>query len=304
MTQILSELPQGARVAIIRLRSLGDCVLTTPAISLLHAHRPDLKIAVVVEPRFAEIFDGNPKLDAILPQSALAIARFRPCLSLNLHGGTRSMLLTGASLARYRAGFAHHRLSSIYNVPIPTAQEILGVDRKVHTAEHLASAIFYLGARRSPIPPAELYADRSPAFPKPYVVLHPFAAQPEKAWPADRFLRLAHHLQQQHGLEPVVIGGPHDDASLFHQFRSFTGGTLSQTKSVLAGASLFIGNDSGPAHMAAAFGIPVIVLFGPSDPVIWAPWQVESEIVTSGGSAASIPLDRVLEAVDHLRVSR
>ncbi|MBE0656669.1 MAG: lipopolysaccharide heptosyltransferase family protein, partial [Bryobacteraceae bacterium] len=49
MAPVLDELPPGARVLFIRLRSLGDCVLTTPAIALLHAHRPDLQIAVMVE---------------------------------------------------------------------------------------------------------------------------------------------------------------------------------------------------------------------------------------------------------------
>ena len=63
---------------------------------------------------------------------------------LNLHGGTRSLWLTLTSGARYRAGFAHHRFSFLYSQKIPTAQAILGVDRPVHTAEHLASAVFWL----------------------------------------------------------------------------------------------------------------------------------------------------------------
>ena len=59
-TDTLARLDPGSHVAIIRLRSLGDCVLSTPAIHLLKQARPDLKIAVVVEPRFAEVFEGNP----------------------------------------------------------------------------------------------------------------------------------------------------------------------------------------------------------------------------------------------------
>ena len=63
---VLDRLPPGSRIAVIRLRSLGDCVLTTPALSLLKLHRPDLKISVIVEPRFSEIFAANPDIDLVV----------------------------------------------------------------------------------------------------------------------------------------------------------------------------------------------------------------------------------------------
>jgi len=121
--------------------------------------------------------------------------------------------------ARFRAGFAHFRFPWIYNVRIPRAQQILGVDRKVHTAEHLASAAFYLGAARMEIPRAKLFAGQArartgPAIP-PYAVLHPVAAGPAKTWPAERFVAVASHLQQSFDLQPVFIGGPGDDLSRF-----------------------------------------------------------------------------------------
>ena len=66
---MLQRLPENARVAVIRLRSLGDCVLTTPALSILKNARPDLRIAVAVEPRFAAIFEGNPAVSQLLDPS-------------------------------------------------------------------------------------------------------------------------------------------------------------------------------------------------------------------------------------------
>jgi len=74
-THVLDRLPSGARVAIIRLRSLGDCVLTTPALSLLKQARPDLKIAVVVEDPFVPVFAGNPDVDQILAPNASSLGR-------------------------------------------------------------------------------------------------------------------------------------------------------------------------------------------------------------------------------------
>src|SRR5262249_46473389 len=130
-------LPEGARVAVVRLRSLGDCVLTTPALALLKQYRPDLHIALVVEPRVRPVFEGNPDIEEILEPTAGAIFAWRPRVALNLHGGARSIALTAASAAALRAGFAHHRYSFLYSQTIPRAQTILGEERKVHTAEHL-----------------------------------------------------------------------------------------------------------------------------------------------------------------------
>ena len=291
---MLDELSSGARVLVIRLRSLGDCVLTTPAIELLRRHRPDLDVRVMVDDPFREIFD-----DLAMEPTLSNAMRFRPALALNLHGGTRSMQLTAASLAPRRAGFAHHAGSWTYNIKIPAAQQILSVGRKVHTAEHLASAMFYLGVPLQEVPRASLSAASPPSRP-PYVVLHPFAATPEKTWPAERFARLAEHCLTGLHLEPYIIGSESDDFSPFSAFTTFRGATLGEIKSLLLGASLFVGNDSGPAHMAAAFGVPVTVFFGPSDPVVWAPWRTEHEQLIAGGPCANITYEQACEALARL----
>ena len=98
-----------SRVAVIRLRSLGDCVLTTPALDILKRSRPDLRLAVVVEDRFRDIFEGNPDLEAILPPALGALRAWRPALCLNFHGGTRSAWMTALSGSPFRAGFGHFR---------------------------------------------------------------------------------------------------------------------------------------------------------------------------------------------------
>lgn len=300
MGQLLERLPANSRIAAIRLRSLGDCVLTTPAISLLKAHRPDLEIGVVVEDRFRGVFEGNPEIAELLPPSLGAIARWRPRVALNFHGGTRSMWLTLASRAPIRAGFAHHAWSVVYNERIPRAQRTLGKERPVHTAEHLASAMFWMGVPRTEIPRAKLFAPPS-STPGNYVVIHPFASAPEKAWAPDRFLAIARQLQQS-GLDSIFLAGPADDAAPFAEFQVHRNAPLSQVKSVLSGAQLFVGNDSGPAHIAAAFGIPVVVLFGPSNPVTWAPWRTEAQVLTSPEGMSGISVAQVIAAAETLRV--
>jgi heptosyltransferase III len=305
---VLVDLPEGGRVAIIRLRSLGDCVLTTPALDILKRFRRDLRVAVVVEDRFRAIFENNPDVDEILPPRIAALRRFRPQLCVNFHGGSRSAWITTVSGAGWRAGFGHYRNQFAYNVRIPRAQEILGIERRVHTAEHLASAMFYLGAPIAEVPRAKLKgcgaspSGLPPGFcPAPHV-LHPFATNPAKAWPRERFLKLARRLATS-GAEVVVIGGAADDFAPFYEFRTLQGAPLLAIKSVLASASLFVGNDSGPAHMAAAFGVPTVVLFGVSDPQIWGPWRAPSEVLTAREGIDTIRTEQVLEAVARLGVA-
>lgn len=294
---VLEKLPEGSRVAIIRLRSLGDCVLTTPAISLLHEFRPDLQISVSVEARFASVFRGNPRVVAILNPAWQAVRRWKPQLCLNFHGGTRSQWMTALSGAPWRVGFAHHSFTAAYNLRIPRAQKILGVNRTVHTAEHLASAMFALGVPIRDVPRAEMYADASPIQGR-YAVLHPFASEPAKQWPANKFCELARYFLLWN-IQPVVLAGPGDDASAFARYRIFAGG-LEDAKAVVAGAALFTGNDSGPAHMASAFGVPSVVLFGNSNPAIWGPWQNDSEPIVAPDGIAQVSVSRVVAALERL----
>jgi len=300
---LLEQLPAGSRVCVIRLRSMGDCVLTTPGLSLLKRARPDLEVGVAVEPRFAAIFDGNPAVSKIIEPNWMAIRRWKPKLCLNLHGGSRSFWMTLLSGAKWRAGFAHHYFTFAYNVKIGRAQSILGVRGVVHTAEHLASAFFALGVPISDVPRAQLFVRDKEMNALPvqgrYAVLHPFAATPEKRWPAEKFCELARFLSLWK-MEPVILAGAEDDVSAFGSHRVFRG-TLSEAKALVSRASLFVGNDSGPAHMAAAFGIRTVVLFGPSKPAIWGPWRTESEIVVGPDGLADVPVSRVVSALERLR---
>ena len=296
-SEIIDRLAPGSRVAVIRLRSLGDCVLSTPALQLLQNYRPDLKIAVAVEDRFAAVFE-NP-----IPPTLRALRNFAPDLCLNLHGGTRSARLTLLSGAKYRAGFDIFAPAWIYNTPIPTAQETLGVSRGVHTAEHAASAMFYLGVPIGEIPRANIPAPEGRSRFAPggrYAVIHPLAATPEKTWPAASFTELARRLD----VEPVFVGGPGEDLSAFQSWRTVSGAPLPELARLMRDASLFIGNDSGPAHVAAAFGIPEVVFFGPSDAEIWSPWQTTAAALKADGPITSISIEAAVQAVERVCARR
>ena len=159
---LLSGLPQGAEILVIRLRSLGDLVLETPAIAAIHSWRPDLRISVLVETRFAAVLEGNPAITELIFSSGGAFAtaaklraRHFPVV-FNQHGGPRSAILTGFSDSPQRVGWTGYQYSFMYNVHAPDAQEFYGAEA-VHTVEHRISQFYWAGLPRGPIPNADVF---------------------------------------------------------------------------------------------------------------------------------------------------
>ena len=127
-------------------------------------------------------------------------------------------------------------------------------------------------------------------------MIHPVASEPAKTWSPDGFRKLADFCQNEANLEPVFLGAPDDDLSAFRGYTIRQGQTLRETVSLIAGAACFIGNDSGPSHLAAACGLPCTVLFGPSDPAIWGPWKTASTILR-GNPISEIRVEDVVRSI-------
>lgn len=98
-----------------------------------------------------------------------------------------------------------------------------------------------------------------------YFAIHPFSGSPKKNWPVSHFMNVASRLKLK-GQEVVFICGPEEGLPGARRFEDL--GSLMEW---LAGARAYIGNDSGPTHIAAALGVPTLALFGPTNPKVWAP---------------------------------
>ena len=302
---ILPNLPHQARILVIRLRSIGDIVLLTPALQLLKEWRPDLRVSVVVEAGFRPLLEGNPDVEELLDPGEgkgwrKAASRFRAVreirrrefsLCVNLHGGPTSAFLTRSSGAQWKAGFHHYRALGVYNLIIPDARTILG-QPTLHTAEHQASAFFWLGLSRQAVPPARLLvgphcqtwwkAERGRlgiSGEQEYAVIHPAALYATKRWAPEKFAQVGAALEHDAAIAPVYSCGPNESTVLDAveraagaPIRRLEGAGLGEFAAALSGARLFVGNDSGPAHMAAALGRPTVVIFGSSSSLIWGPW--------------------------------
>jgi heptosyltransferase III len=304
---------------VIRLRSIGDIVLLTPSLHLVKTWRPDLRISVMIESRFQELLQGNPWVDEVLHPhdedgwrkliapilTVHELRRRELSLCINLHGGPRSAFLTRYCGARWTAGFAHFRRSAIYNFAIPDAREILG-QPLIHTAEHQAAAFFWFGLPRQPIPGSELFASeagkaewndrvsRLGVSPNShYAIIQPTALYFTKEWPPERFAQIGDYIERSAGIIPIFSCGPGESFRLdeverasqksIHRIENLS---LKAFIAALRGARLFVGNDSGPAHMAAALGRPVVVIFGSSSSRIWAPWRGTNFPVGPAGNSA------------------
>jgi len=313
---VLSGLPQGAEILIIRLRGLGDLVLLTPALAAVHAWRPDLRLSVLVEEGFAAVFDGNPAVAEVLLfrgflRTARELRQRRFPITFNQHGGSTSALLTAAAGSRLRVCWENRRFGFIYNVVVPETGVLEGRSR-LHTAEHRLLPFYWTGLPAGPIPPARVFPQPDPAVVvaqklqrsgiaagTPYCVLHPGTEFFTKRWPLEGYAEIAGWLRECHGLAPVVVLGPGDREIAAATKRRMAGAApvldslpLRELIALIARARLFLGNDSGPAHLAAACGRPVVVIFGSSDSVVWRPWQTAHRVVQNDFACNPCPGDR------------
>jgi heptosyltransferase III len=303
--EILPGLPQGAEVLLIRLRSLGDIVLTTPALEALHAWRPDLRIVVAVEPAYAAVLEGNPSVAEIFPvtrflPTAARLARRRFPLTLNQHGGPTSALLTSATLSPVRVAWERTQFSFLANVLVSRPKVYFG-GRRVHTAEQRISQLWQLGLPEGVVPPARVFpqndalvsigtllASRGVSPEGPYAVLQPGAAFATRRWALENFAQVADWLAGEWKLAPVVLLGPKegqfaaDARRLFRPPAAIVEGIdLRQLIALVSRARLFVGQDTGPTHVAAAARCPVVDIFGSSSPTYWRPWSTPSRVVVN-----------------------
>jgi heptosyltransferase III len=305
---ILPGLARGAEVLLIRFRSLGDLVLETPAIRALHDWRPDLRVVVLAEQQFAAVFEGNPAVSEVLFPHGLAgtsleLRRRRFPVVFNQHGGPRSAMITGASGANWRIGWKGYQYSFLYNVRVPDAQEFFG-RAIVHTGEHRLSQLYYAGLPPGPVPAAQLYpqsdaaaavakaiAEKGIAAGAPYAVLQPSARLSGMRWPLAHFAALAKWLREAHGIASVINLGSRDEEVAAAALREFQDvAVIPRSLSVrelialTADAQLFVGNDSGPAHIASALDRPTVVIFSETDPAQWGPHNPRGRVVSTGAT--------------------
>lgn len=311
MALLYQELQQIPSILLVRLRSLGDAILTLPLIEALNRWRPDLKQSVLIEDPYAPVFLHHPAVAETLIlktrkgsgsdgwtrlQSVFELRRRHYPAVLNLHGGTTSMALSLACGARLRIGQVSHRGSWLYNRKIPSPAEIWG-RQALHTVENQLSPIRWLGL---PIPsePATLHLEEAArvgiarrladAGISEYILIQPTATLPTKQWRPANFAQLGDWLFTRYKLPVIYTAAPHEAPFLQEIFKAaeakhiyWSDLSLTDLFALIERCRLFIGCDSGPTHAAAALRKPIVVVWGSSNFEAWHPWKTEHEAVRS-----------------------
>jgi ADP-heptose:LPS heptosyltransferase len=308
---LFSTLPANARVLFVRLRSMGDSLLLTSPLHALKSEFPDFRIAVLVEAGFAPCFDRNPDLDEVLTVGRSKLATIRQLFSqrfdaiVNLHGGPTSLAYSLAARGR-RVGVEGYQYARLYSLLIPRRS------LRQHTVETTMDLFRSLGLKAENAPPL-VYAAQPDAAAwvqqnvgdQPYAVIHPAALMSTKRWSPEGFAAVGSRLAAN-GLKPVLTVGPGEEgvvADTAHHLPDsliLLGLSIPRLAELIRGAALYVGNDSGPMHLAAAVGTPTVAAWGSSDSTRWHPWGVAHTVVQNPFDCNPCPGYRCLVASSPL----
>lgn len=292
--------PPPRRILLVNLAHIGDVLLTTPAIAALRAAHPHAHLALLVSPWSADVARGNPRLDEILPYrpSWWDRARGSPYLVPREYADFVRLLRAGRYdlVINFKSFVQENLAAALAGIPRRIGYGLFGggflhtdcliFPWQAHTAEQHLRLARAAGAAPEAAPPVRV-------FPGPdemraaegmegiSVAFHLGAGTPAKRWPLERFAALGDRLAADHGARIVLVGGP-EDTPLAQAYQARAGRPadvvagrlkLLETAAVLQRCAAFVGNDSGPAHLAAAVGTPVIAIFsGVNEPEQWKPW--------------------------------
>jgi hypothetical protein len=241
----------------IRPGAIGDFIVSLPALECLQADYYEVWTSSVNAPlvRFA---------DRVRPIAStgldwLAVAEPPPALMEALRGFDSVVSWYGANRPEFRGEVARLNLPFTFFPALPP--EGAGV----HAADFYLAQARTLGPCRSDGIPRIACGGSAEATHEDFAVIHPFSGSARKNWPLENFRALARQLESEMTVRWCAGA---EDPPLEGAVRI---GDLYELACWLAQARLYVGNDSGITHLAAAVGIPVLALFGPTDPAVWAP---------------------------------
>ncbi len=335
-------------ILIVRTSALGDVLHGMPVAAALKERFPHCRITWVVDERYRELLDGNPWVDRTVQVRfkggmrsllsgrarrnwtgvARSLRRVRFDLAIDLQGLMRSGLIARLSGAPVRIGFPKGHVREALNRAFTNVQP-RSIPPRSHVIDRNLALLHPLGIRTRErrlalrVPPGvedrvRQYLHRNGGAEALRVAVNPAAGWVTKQWSPRRYAEIADRISKAWDARVFLLWGPGEKA-LAEQVRSGMQQPghvvpemgLTALAALIRACDLFLGGDSGPLHLASALGVPVLGLYGPSDPVRNGPFRPADRVVTAAapcgpcykrhcagaGCMDSIPVDEVWQAV-------
>jgi lipopolysaccharide heptosyltransferase I len=314
-------LADDARVALVKLSSLGDVVHALPVAASLRAARPRARLLWIVERREAAVLRDHPDLDEVIVadtrgwrrargpaalRAALAdvialrrrLRQARIDVAIDLQGLIKSGAVARASGAPLRIGFAagwgREPLSALFTnrrvLPPPSARHVIGQYLALLAPLGIETRTLEFRLPSAPAAEARMEEWLATAGLKPHrrlVVLNPGAGREAKRWPIGHFAILARRLAHEAAAQVVVSWGPGEEPAARAIVRDAPPALLAPPTdldallALLRRASVVVAGDTGPLHMAAALGTPCVGLYGPTSAVRNGPYGAGQRALSS-----------------------
>jgi heptosyltransferase-2 len=331
--------PKNIRRIMLRSTNwVGDAVMTTPAMADVRRAFPDAEIAVVANPMVAQLFSYHPYCDRVIvydkkgPHKGVAglwrfareLRKEKFDLAILLQNAIEAAILAFAAGIPRRAGYRTDARGFLLTHGVPVGIE----QKRLHHTEYYRHMLRHFchgdGDGRLCLACTDeeiALAGKSLAGGR-WVAINPGAAYGSaKRWLPERFAEVADGLAKEFGLQVVLTGGPAEqeigrdiEKAMHTPALNLIGKTsIRQLMAVLAACSLVVTNDSGPMHVAAAFDVPIVAVFGPTDHTTTSPWSQKVRIVRKDTECApcllrQCPTDhrcmRAISAADVLEAAR
>ena len=295
------------KILLVRLRRIGDIIMTTPSVTVLKENLPQASLTYLVEEPYRELVDGNPHLDnvVVIPKKQNTkdfhnlihqIRREKFDVLLDFHGGPRASWLTLFSKAKLKVGYKIINKGFLYHIKIPRSPE----KGHIHSVENHVNLIRGIGINVDSIPPLFVpdtlkeekekivtFTQENELKNSNILVLHIGAGNKFRDWGVDNITALTDLFSQNPETKIVLIGASEDEERAKEIIKESKSRIVSavgklglrELKKLISRASLFVGPDSGPMHIAASTDTPLVVYFGPTLPVHFSPWKSNATII-------------------------
>lgn len=293
------------RILLISLSNIGDAIMTTPVLQVLHAGYPDASIDIVADKRSSEVFLHCPYRGRIFHKDKQNFLRGLPALVAELRTTRYDIIVDLRSELTAYLLRAEKRLCRWHRKPygLHSVERHMGVIHALHGMNPIPPCVVWTGDCDRNFAGQVLQGHNGGKL----LGIGPGANWPGKIWPQHNYLKLIECLRQE--FTAVVLLGNEKDRILSQSFAEKSSlpcidlcgkTTLLQAAAVLGRLSLFIGNDSGLGHLASAVNIPTITIFGPGDPVRYRPWGPKARCAT--GLPTDISTVTVAEVLEQFRL--